>query len=206
MKKNNQESEKLLKQFFQAKKMKESPSIPDFADTFQAAQKRARSKKHLKAALIAAAISLLMIISFAVQDDLHPMNMNNIVIAKGSMNLYEMLMKEGEIVTNEIHFEYDRAEIKATSFPILNSLVEMLKKHKKINLHIEGHTDITGSTLYNQQLSFARANEVRRALIKRGISPTRLTAEGLGESQPAYDNETEKGRVLNRRVAFVLVK
>ena len=63
-----------------------------------------------------------------------------------------------------------------------------------------GDTDSIGTDAYNQGLSERRAESVRSHLVDRGVSASRLTAVGYGESQPIASNETEEGRALNRRV------
>ncbi|VUD68740.1 Outer membrane efflux protein BepC [Thalassocella blandensis] len=66
---------------------------------------------------------------------------------------------------------------------------------------VEGHTDSLGSAAYNLQLSQARAESVRDALIMECDSARgRLNAKGYGESRPVATNETELGRATNRRV------
>jgi len=41
---------------------------------------------------------------------------------------------------------------------------------------------------------------VKNWLVSNGVAAERLDAIGFGESQPKYDNKTEEGRKLNRRV------
>ena len=55
---------------------------------------------------------------------------------------------------------------------------------------------------YNQRLSEARAKSVREYLIGQGIAAKRLTAKGLGSTQPLASNATEEGRQRNRRTEF----
>ena len=200
------EKEKELRSLFQQKKANDHLNTPAFAKIFDQAQQKKQTTRRFKLSLLAASITILAIISFVVNEDRLPANLETITIAKSSTQLYERLMVYGKIVTNDIHFEYDIATIKASSMPVIESLATMLKKYDHIRLNIEGHTDSTGDYLYNEQLSYARAYEVRRTLIKLGVQAERLTAEGFGESKPTSDNNTEKGRALNRRVAFVLVK
>jgi OOP family OmpA-OmpF porin len=69
-------------------------------------------------------------------------------------------------------------------------------------LTIEGHTDSIGSTQYNQRLSERRANAVRKYLIEKGISSSRIRIVGYGEQRPIADNKTPEGRALNRRAEF----
>lgn len=60
-----------------------------------------------------------------------------------------------------------------------------------------------GTHDYNVQLSQRRAMAVVDALVAAHVSRSRLTAGGFGPDQPIEDNETEKGRALNRRVELV---
>ena len=200
------QEEKDLKELFQAQKEKEQLDTPAFSMIFRKAQERQQDKRRTKFLLMAACVSLLMLIGFAINDDTMPINMENVTVAKGSTNLYEKLMADGKIVTNDIHFEYDKAVLKPISFVILQKMGEMLQENKQIRLAIEGHTDSSGDTGYNQQLSSVRAAAVRMALIKMGVEASRLTAKGFGETRPINKNETEKERALNRRVEFVLEK
>lgn len=198
--------DKDLKHHFLKQKAKDQLTTPDFQTVFGHVQQKQKAKKRRNLRLIAASVAILAVISFAVNDDILPQNMDNIAIAKSTTLLYESLMADGKIVTNDIHFEYDVAKIKPTSLPIIESLAGMLKKHPTVKLSIEGHTDSSGCILYNQQLSYARAYEVRQNLIRLGITADRLLAKGLGESHPAHPNTTEKGMALNRRVEFVLME
>lgn len=201
----NQE-EKEFQQLFLQQKTVDRPNTPNFSTIFGEAQRQYRAKKQSKFFLMVACISVLTIIGFAINDDTLPVNMDKITIAKGSINLYEKLMADGKIVTNDIHFEYNKTVIKPSSFKTIQGIGTMLKENPKIHLRIEGHTDNTGASDYNLRLSSSRAEAVRVALIKMGINSDRLTAKGFGESQPINSNKTEAERVLNRRVEFVLIK
>ena len=53
------------------------------------------------------------------------------------------------------------------------------------------------------KLSQARAESVRRYMVEHGIDPSRLTAQGYGETRPIESNQTSQGREINRRVEFV---
>lgn len=199
--------EKQFRQLFQSKKAIEKLGTPEFSTIFLKAQRRKQTKDRTKRLLMVASIAVLAIIGFAVNDDNLPINMEQVTIVKGSIGLYEKLMEDGKIITNDIHFEYDRVFIKPNSYPTLKAIAKiMLQKNKSIHLSIEGHTDSTGSVPYNQALSRNRAKAVRVALIKMGVAGERLTAEGFGETRPLNSNETEADRALNRRVEFVLKK
>ncbi|MCB1832791.1 MAG: OmpA family protein, partial [Geminicoccaceae bacterium] len=65
---------------------------------------------------------------------------------------------------------------------------------------VQGHTDSTGATDYNQGLSERRAQSVLDYLTGKGVEAERLTAVGFGENRPIASNDTEEGRAQNRRV------
>lgn len=99
-----------------------------------------------------------------------------------------------------ILFDVDKAELKPVSKENIAKLANVLKKYEDTNILIEGHTDATGSEEYNLELSRKRAQTVANYLSTLGISPTRFTIMGYGESQPLMTNDTPEGRAANRRV------
>lgn len=159
--------------------------------------------KNQKWFVISLTLVALFLISLSFLDKEAPSGKENITIAKASMPLYDILMKDGKIITNDIHFDYDKASIRSSSMTIIRSIAEMMEEHADIRLSIEGHTDDRGAGNYNMELSHARAAAVREALIGLSIDPTRLSTKGLGETRPISTNTTEAGRAINRRVEFV---
>jgi OOP family OmpA-OmpF porin len=106
----------------------------------------------------------------------------------------------GRIVLRGVNFAFDSAEIDPASSVVLDAAADQLKECPNVSVRVEGHTDSIGSDAYNQGLSERRAEGVQSHLIGRGVSASRLTAIGYGESQPIASNDTEEGRALNRRV------
>ena len=109
-------------------------------------------------------------------------------------------------VGGSVLFDFDKTEIRPEAHPLLDEVVEILKKHEYIKLEIQGHTDSIGSEAYNLKLSQRRADVVRDYLVSHGISPDRLVTKGYGESDPIASNETPEGRAKNRRVIFVPIE
>ncbi len=107
---------------------------------------------------------------------------------------------------SDVLFEFDRAELKNEARENVEPLVSYLKDNPAQRVVIEGYTDNVGTRDYNLDLSQRRAETVRNFLIQNGISPTRVTARGMGEANPIASNDTESGRQLNRRVEVVLAK
>jgi outer membrane protein OmpA-like peptidoglycan-associated protein len=111
-----------------------------------------------------------------------------------------------KIVLKNIFFDYDKATLRESSFTELNKVVDVLKENPKLVIEISGHTDNRGSLEYNIKLSRERAKSVVDYLIDHGIEKSRLKYEGYAFKQPIADNDTEKGRQLNRRVEFTVLK
>ena len=87
-------------------------------------------------------------------------------------------------------------------------LADLVDKTKGVNLEViiaVGHTDTVGSAAYNQKLSIARAEAVKKFLTGKGIETNRVYTEGKGFSQPVADNKTAEGRAKNRRVEVEVV-
>ncbi|HEV7691542.1 MAG TPA: OmpA family protein, partial [Hyphomonadaceae bacterium] len=58
---------------------------------------------------------------------------------------------------------------------------------------------------FNKTLSQRRAEEVREALISRGVAAERVIAEGFGPDKPLADNTSDEGRARNRRIEIKII-
>jgi outer membrane protein OmpA-like peptidoglycan-associated protein len=88
---------------------------------------------------------------------------------------------------------------------ILDQVASFLKNYPDKKVVSQGHTDNKGKAAANQALSEKRAQRVREYLVSyQNISPNRITAEGMGATQPAATNASEAGRALNRRVELII--
>jgi outer membrane protein OmpA-like peptidoglycan-associated protein len=86
----------------------------------------------------------------------------------------------------------------------VNKLAQFLQANPDRKVIVEGYTDSSGSASYNQSLSERRADSVRTALVKMGVDPTRVVAQGYGKEYPVSDNSTASGRAQNRRVEVTI--
>jgi len=102
-----------------------------------------------------------------------------------------------------ILFDYDSAALRSVARTNIDNLVVILNKYPDTNILVEGDTDNTGSDAYNQGLSERRARAVASQLMA-GVSGTRISTIGLGESNPIASNDTDAGRQLNRRVEIAI--
>lgn len=87
----------------------------------------------------------------------------------------------------------------------LKKLAETLKR-TNAGIRVKGHTDNVGTEEFNLELSKQRALEVVRQLEKYGVDSSKLSYEYFGMSRPLSDNDTEKGRRMNRRVEIEILK
>ncbi len=110
-------------------------------------------------------------------------------------------------IKEKIQFELNKATILPESFSLLDEVAGVIKQHPEIKkIAIEGHASSDGNAQQNLLLSDARAKSVMEYLVtKGGVDKTRLSAEGFGDKRPIADNNTEEGRVKNRRVEFNIV-
>lgn len=129
------------------------------------------------------------------------------------LKLLEWLQSKSSVIDKNTWFNFDRILFKSGSSTLnnisdeqLDNIARIMKAMPKVEFKIGGYTDNTGDPKANLELSRARAEAVRNALIERGIAESRLTAEGYGSEHPVADNNTEEGRELNRRVAIRVTK
>ena len=99
-------------------------------------------------------------------------------------------------------FEFDSDVVHVEGRQLLDEVVEISKLCPDVAVEVSGHTDAVGDKDYNIGLSERRADAVVSYLTGAGIDAGRLSAVGLGFSQPIADNSTEEGRAQNRRIEF----
>ena len=128
---------------------------------------------------------------------------------EGSTNgcpvIKEDVKKRLNFAARGIQFESGKATLKTTSNSMLDEVVSILKEYTDYNLIISGHTDNVGGDDMNMILSQERVDAVKAYLLGKGVTPTRLTATGFGETKPISTNDTGVGRSQNRRVELELV-
>src|SRR6188508_1156072 len=113
---------------------------------------------------------------------------------------------EGIVIefNSKILFGFDQSGLTTDARTNLDKLLAILQKYPDTNIEVQGHTDSKGTTSYNQKLSEERASTVSYYLSGKGITTSRLTIIGFGETLPRYTNDTEDGQSQNRRVDFVI--
>jgi len=103
-----------------------------------------------------------------------------------------------------ILFDFDSDALRPEARANLADLAASLGDYEGTRVLVVGHTDDVGSEDYNQELSERRSNAARAHLLMIGVSPERVEAMGLGESEPVSPNDTDMGQQENRRVEVAI--
>ena len=102
-------------------------------------------------------------------------------------------------VAKNFKFETGKVSLSKKNLSKLAEVIQALNKYPTIQLAIIGNTDNIGSKKVNGVLSNKRAMVVYAYLVKKGVAPTRLTKQGVADTNPIDTNKTKKGRANNRR-------
>ncbi len=101
-------------------------------------------------------------------------------------------------------FEAGSSVVAPEFLDVLGASALFLQLSPETTLLITGHTDSDGTPESNLELSQARVDAAREAMIEQGGDAERITAVGAGESDPIADNSTPEGRQQNRRVELTI--
>jgi outer membrane protein OmpA-like peptidoglycan-associated protein len=108
-----------------------------------------------------------------------------------------------EIVQLEnVQFETNSATLTPKGVATMEKIAAVLKQATGFPVEIQGHTDGRGDRAYNLALSQQRANTCLQFLTARGLPAARFSAKGYGPDRPVATNESEEGRLQNRRIEF----
>jgi OOP family OmpA-OmpF porin len=135
-----------------------------------------------------------------------PENFNGIEDTDGCPDELPDEVKKFEGVLQGIVFDTGKSTIRAKSKPVLEQVVDMLKKYPSLRVEISGHTDSVGAVEDNVKLSQERAEAVKAWLVEKGVEEGRVSTRGEGPNVPIADNKTKKGRGKNRRIEFKVLQ
>ncbi len=98
-----------------------------------------------------------------------------------------------------IQFEFNSSVLKTEAYPTLDKLSSVLRENGG-KVAVNGYASSEGTAAYNLKLSKDRANSVKTYLVNSGVNASQVVTKGYGEANPIASNDTEEGRIQNRRV------
>ena len=104
----------------------------------------------------------------------------------------------------DLLFESNSERIRPATCPEIGTVAAVVKKYPETSIKVDVHTDCVRSEEENLALSELQAWILKKALVEEGVTASRITARGWGESKPVASNATEEGRKANRRVTITL--
>lgn len=108
-------------------------------------------------------------------------------------------------VRPSVYFAWDSAVIDSKENKSLSEVAKTLVASNSLkSVRVEGHASSEGQVKHNDALAQKRADAVAAFLVANGVPAEKVSSVGFGSTVPVADNKTEAGRVLNRRVEFVV--
>ncbi len=108
-------------------------------------------------------------------------------------------------VKDMIKFNTGSASVSAESQRWLERVGHYIAGQRGIDIVINGHTDNTGTSAFNDQLSVKRANAVKQQLLSSQVTREAIYTRGFGEYVPECSNQTASGKACNRRVEVMFI-
>lgn len=106
----------------------------------------------------------------------------------------------------DIHFDFDKYNIRPQDRSILKKNYEVLAGESRAEVLIEGNCDERGTVEYNLALGQRRANAARDYLVSLGMDADQLSTISYGEERPLDPRHNEDAWAKNRRCHFVILK
>ena len=104
----------------------------------------------------------------------------------------------------EIHFDFDRAELRDADRPTLTKNADALKKFDFLRITVEGHCDERGTVEYNLALGERRARAAYDYLVSLGVPASRLKTVSYGKEVPPARTRPRSAGQSNRRAHFTV--
>jgi Outer membrane protein and related peptidoglycan-associated (lipo)proteins len=128
-------------------------------------------------------------------------------------NLLVFLEQKAKPTERVTWFDFDRLQFETgkttpqiSSREQLQNIGHILAAYPSVKAIIGGYTDNVRYPGANKRLAKARADSVRRELMRMGVDASRLSAKGYGESHPVATNDAEEGRAKNRRISLGVIR
>lgn len=108
--------------------------------------------------------------------------------------------KLSQLDFSNITFEKNSTALTGDAQATLDQVISALLENPTVNIHVNGHTDSSGNPELNFKLSKQRAQSVFDYLVNAGVDGDRIQADGFGDQFPIAPNDTQAGRIKNRRI------
>lgn len=108
-------------------------------------------------------------------------------------------------LSSDVLFELNKSDLSSAAKKELDKVIQLLKNQPQARLEVSGHTDSTGPLAFNQRLSEQRAAAVKTYLVSKGMKAQQITTYGFGPTKPIASNNTQEGRLKNRRVEIKIL-
>ena len=102
----------------------------------------------------------------------------------------------------DIHFAFDRFDLRPDERKILDMHAKWLKAHPEFTARIEGNCDERGTVEYNIALGQRRATSAMKYLVDLGVAKNRLSTISYGKERPLDPGHNEEAWAKNRRDHF----
>ena len=125
--------------------------------------------------------------------------------SSGGANLDATAAGRVATMSDRIHFDYDKSDIKPEDTGRLDSKAALLKQFTAVRIRITGHCDERGSDQYNIALGMRRATAAKTYLVQLGIDASRIDVASLGREVPVDPGHDEAAWAQNRRDEFDII-
>lgn len=103
-----------------------------------------------------------------------------------------------------VYFDHDDATVRADQMDKIEEAAQLARDDAEVRVTVVGHTDRAGADDYNLRLSMRRADNVRDALVDRGVDSGQIAVDGRGEAEPAVPTADGVSEQANRRVEILV--
>lgn len=130
--------------------------------------------------------------------------------SKHDMLLYRLnqdhvkIVRVGEdfmlVLPSDSYFYRDSTHLNEAMYPALRDVTTFINHFDIETIKVAGYTDNIGDNTRNLALSRQQAQNVAKELWRDGIKATMIYSIGYGENYPTARNDTQEGRMANRRI------
>lgn len=135
-------------------------------------------------------------------------------VVEKAKELFEMTperMKNMDVLNeglrhNKMQLNSAEMELSGECVDAIKRLAEDMTNTPEMRIMVTGHTCNTGSSVANMKVGMKRAQAAKALLVGYGVPADRISVQSKGDKEPAFSNDTEEGRMQNRRVVVEYVK